>query len=113
MSALRAVLRVDQGVPFVGFVHAGRRGLRWRARWSAHAHHIRWAAVVSCVAGRDQRLGVERHSHRLVLDVDGGMVEVMLRGPWGALALVELRDAVRGAAHLVIDERVPGRFVRR
>lgn len=111
-NAVRAVLRVDMGPPFVGVISTGRGALRWRPRWSLWVRRARWAEVDSCVAGPDRRLGVERHSHRLVLDFDGGLLEVLLRGPWGALALVELRDTVRARAQLVADAARPGRFVR-
>lgn len=106
------MLRVDQSAPFIGVVRAGRGALCWRPRWSLRSHRVHWKTVESCFAGRDQRLGVEPHSHRLVLDSTGGRLEVMLRGPWGALALVELRNAVRVRAHLAADNTVPGRFVR-
>jgi hypothetical protein len=36
----------------------------------------------------------------LVLDHDDGVLEVLLRGPWGAIALVEMRDAIRARASL-------------
>jgi hypothetical protein len=32
-----------------------------------------------------------------------GLLEVMLRGPLGALALAKLRDKIRAAAHLAND----------
>jgi len=40
------------------------------------------------------------HTHRLVVGHDGGLLEVLVRGPSGALALTELRDAIRAAAGL-------------
>jgi len=52
------------------------------------------------MAERDTRLGVPDHTIRLVVEHDGGLLEVMLRGPWGALALVKLRDEILAAAGL-------------
>jgi hypothetical protein len=38
-----------------------------------------------------------------VVEHEDGLLEVMLRGPWGALALAELRDSIRAAANLSND----------
>jgi hypothetical protein len=38
-----------------------------------------------------------------VVEHEGGLLEVMLRGPLGALALAKLRDKIRAAAHLAND----------
>ena len=59
-----------------------------------------WGSVRSCTVGPDRRLGVPRHTIRLVLEHDGGLLEVIVRGPWKGLALVKLRDTIRAAAHL-------------
>jgi hypothetical protein len=56
--------------------------------------------VRSCTVSTDRRLGVPRHTHRLLLEHDQGLLEVILRGPRGALALVGLRDRIRAGAHL-------------
>lgn len=47
--------------------------------------------------------GVPRHTIRLVVEHKGGLLEVMLRGPLGALALAKVRDKIRAAAHLAND----------
>jgi hypothetical protein len=87
-------------MPFVGVVRASRRGLRWRRSWSLREQRVGWDRVRSCTVGTDHRLGVSRHTHRLVLEHDEGQLEVTLRGPRGALALVGLRDRICAAAHL-------------
>jgi hypothetical protein len=38
-----------------------------------------------------------------VVEYDDGILDVLVRGPWGAMALVELRDAILSAARLPID----------
>jgi hypothetical protein len=38
-----------------------------------------------------------------VVEHEGGLLEVMLRGPLGALALSKLRDRIRAAAQLAND----------
>lgn len=81
-------------------VRATRRGLRWHRRWSLTERRLRWDRVRSCTAGTDQRPGVPPHTHRLVVGHDDGVLEIILRGPWRALALVELRDSIRAAAKL-------------
>jgi hypothetical protein len=48
----------------------------------------------------DRRPGTPRHTIRLVLEFDDGLLEMMLRGPLGALALAELRDTIGVAADL-------------
>lgn len=97
---MRATLRENFGETFTGVVRASRRGLRWHRLWSLRERRIRWDLVRACTAERDLRLGVPRHTIRLVVEHEGGLLEVMLRGPWGALALAELRDRIRAAAHL-------------
>jgi hypothetical protein len=87
-------------MPFVGVVRVSRRGLRWRRSWSLREQRVGWERVRSCTVGTDRRLGVSPHTHRLVLEHDEGQLEVILRGPRGALALVGLRDRVCAAAHL-------------
>ena len=78
----RWTLRENLGEAFVGTLTAGRRGLRWHRRWSLHERRIRWNRVQSCTAGPDHRPGVPRHTLRLVLEHDDGLLEVMTRGPW-------------------------------
>jgi hypothetical protein len=95
---MRATLRENLGPPFVGSVRATRRGLRWHRRWSMTER--RWDRVRTCTAGTDHRPGVLPHTHRLEVEHDDGVLEISLRGPWGALALVELRDSIRAAAKL-------------
>jgi hypothetical protein len=97
---VRASLREDLGETFTGVVRAGRRSLRWHRPWSLHERRIRWDRVRTCTAGRDTRPGVPRHTVRLVVEHEGGVLEVMLRGPLGALALAKLRDRIRAAAQL-------------
>jgi hypothetical protein len=87
-------------MPFVGVVRASRRGLRWRRSWSLREQRVGWGRMRSCTVGTDRRLGVPRHTHRLVLEHDEGQLEVILRGPRGALALVGLCDRICAAAHL-------------
>jgi len=87
-------------VPFVGVVRASRQGLRYRRTWSLREQRVGWGRMRSCTVGTDRRLGVSRHTHRLVLEHDEGQLEVILRGPRGALAFVGLRDRVLAAAHL-------------
>lgn len=87
-------------MPFVGVVRASRRGLRWRRSWSLREQRVGWDRVRSCTVATDRRLGVPRHTHRLLLEHDKGILEVLLRGPQGALALVGLCDRTRAAAHL-------------
>ena len=99
-AAVRGTLREDLGMPFVGVVRAGRQGLRWRRVWSLRKQRVGWDRVRSCTVGTDRRPGVSRHTHRLVLEHDEGQLEVILRGPRGALALVGLCDGIRAAAHL-------------
>lgn len=72
-----------------------RRSLRWHRPWSLHERRIRWDRVRTCTAERDIRPGVPRHTIRLVVKHEGGLLEVMLRGPLGALALAKLRDKIR------------------
>jgi hypothetical protein len=97
---LRGTLREDRGMAYVGVVWAGRRGLRWHRGWALREQGVGWNEVRSCTVGTDRRPGVPRHTHRLVLEHDQGLLEVILRGPQGALALVGLRDRIRAAAHL-------------
>jgi hypothetical protein len=98
---MRARLREDnfKGT-FVGVVSCGRRGLRWHRLWSMHQRRIRWDQIRSCAAERDTRPGIPRHTIRLGVEHEGGLLEVMLAGPSGALALAELQDRIRDAAHL-------------
>jgi len=93
-------MRQDLGEYFVGVVRPGRGGLRWRRLWSLRFDRVRWDQVRSTTIERDRRPGVARHTIRLVVEHEGGLLEVMLRGPWGAIALAELRDTIRTAAHL-------------
>ena len=99
-AAVRGTLREDLGMPFVGVVRAGRQGLRWRRVWSLRKQRVGWDRVRSCTVGTDRRLGVSRHTHRLVLEHDQGSARGDPTGTAGALALVGLRDRVRAAAHL-------------
>jgi hypothetical protein len=99
-APVRGTLREDLGVPYVGVVRASRQGLRWHRRWALGEQGVGWNQVRSCTVSPDRRLGVPRHTHRLVLEHDQGLLEVILRGPRGALALVELRDRIRAGAHL-------------
>jgi hypothetical protein len=97
---MRAVLRENQTAPFFGVVDAGRRGLYWHRRWSLLERLVPWSDVRTCSAGPDRRLGVARHTQRLVVEHADGMLEVILFGPWGAIALADLRDRIRAAADL-------------
>jgi hypothetical protein len=90
-------------MPFIGVVRTSRQGLRWRRSWSLREQQVGWNHVRSCTVASDRRLGVPRHTHRLVLEHDEGQLEVILRGPRGALALVGLRDGICAAAHLKIE----------
>ena len=99
-APVRGTLREDLGMPYVGVVRASRQGLRWHRRWALGEQRVAWNQVRSCTVSTDRRLGVPRHTHRLVLEHDNGLLEVILRGPRGALALVGLRDRIRAAAHL-------------
>jgi hypothetical protein len=97
---MHASLREDFGSPFIGVVKTGRRGLRWHRTWSWRERRVPWNRVRSCTAGPDRRPGVPRHTVRLVLEYDDGLLEVILRGPLGALALAKLREAICTAANL-------------
>jgi hypothetical protein len=97
---VRGTLREDLGVPYAGVIRASRQGLRWHRRWAQGEQGVGWNQVRSCTVSPDRRLGVPRHTHRLVLEHDQGLLEVILRGPRGALALVKLRDRIRAGAHL-------------
>ena len=99
-APVRGTLREDLGVPYVGVVRASRQGLRWHRRWALGEQRVGWNQVRSCTVSTDRRLGVPRHTHRLLLEHDQGRLEVILRGPLGALALVKLRDRIRAVAHL-------------
>ena len=99
-APVRGTLREDFGVPYAGVVRASRQGLRWHRRWALGEQRVGWNQVRSCTVSTDRRLGVPRHTHRLLLDHDQGLLEVILRGPRGALALVGLRDKIRAGAHL-------------
>lgn len=99
---VRARMRQDLGEYFVGVVRAGGGDLRWRRIWSMRSRRVRWDRIRSCTVERDRRPGVARHTIRLALEHEDGLLEVMLRGPWGAIALAELRDRIRTAAHLSI-----------
>jgi hypothetical protein len=99
-APVRGTLREDFGVPYVGVLRASRQSLRWHRRWALGEQRVGWNQVRSCTVSTDRRLGVPRHTHRLLLDHDQGLLEVILRGPRGALALVGLRDRIRAAAHL-------------
>jgi hypothetical protein len=99
-TPVRGTLREDLGVPYVGVIWASRQGLRWHRRWGLREQRVGWNQVRSCTVSPDRRLGVPRHTHRLVLEHDQGLLEVILRGPRGALALVKLRDRIRAGAHL-------------
>ena len=97
---MRVFIREDLGTAFPGTVRAGRSGLRWHRTWSLPERRIRWSQVRSCTVAPDRRPGVLRHTIRLVVEFDDGLLEMMLRGPLGALALAELRDTIRVAADL-------------
>jgi hypothetical protein len=99
-APVRGTLREDLGVPYVGVVRAGRQGLRWHRRWALGEQRVGWNQVRSCTVSTDRRPGVPRHTHRLVLEHDNGLLEMILRGPRGALALVGLRDRIRARTHL-------------
>jgi hypothetical protein len=94
-APVRGTLREDLGVPYVGVVRASRHDLRWHRRWALGEQRVGWNQVRSCTVSTDRRLGVPRHTHRLLLEHDQGLLEVILRGPRGALALVGLRDRIR------------------
>jgi hypothetical protein len=95
---VHGTLREDLGMPFIGVVRTSRHGLRWRRSWSLREQKVGWNHVRSCAVAPDRRLGVPRHTHRLVLKHDEGQLEVIVRGPWGVLALVGLRDRICAAA---------------
>jgi hypothetical protein len=99
-APVRGTLREDFGVPYVGVVRASRQGLRWHRRWALGEQRVGWNQVRSCTVSTDRRLGVPRHTHRLLLEHDQGLLEVILRGPRGALALVGLRDTIFAGARL-------------
>ena len=103
-APVRGTLREDLGVPY-GVVRASRQGLRWHRRWALGEQRVGWNKVRSCTVSTDRRLGVPRHTHRLLLEHDQGRLEVILRGPRGALALVKLRDRIRAGAHLQHGEK--------
>ena len=73
-SMMRATLREDLDLAVPGRVRAGRLGVVWRPCWSLRTRSVPWE--------RD------------------GLLEVMLRGPWGALALAELQRTIRACAAL-------------
>jgi hypothetical protein len=98
-APVRGTLREDFGVPYVGVVRASRQGLHWHRRWALGEQRVGWNQVRSCTVSTDRRLGVPRHTHRLLLEHDQGLLEVILRGPRGALALVGLQDRIRAGAH--------------
>ena len=104
-APVRGTLREDLGVPYVGVVRASRQGLRWHRRWALGEQRVGWNQVWSCTVSTDRRLGIPRHTHRLLLEHDQGRLEVILRGPLGALALVGLRDRIRAGAHLRHGEK--------
>jgi len=64
------------------------------------------------MAARDVRLGVDRHTNRLVLISTRGRLEILNRGLPGALVLAELRDLIRERACLVADPANPPWYVR-
>ena len=99
-APVRGTLQENFGVAYVGVIWASRQGLRWHRRWALREQRVAWNQVRSCTVSPDRRLGVPRHTHRLMLEHDKGLLEVILRGPRGALALVKLRDRIRAAAHL-------------
>jgi hypothetical protein len=99
-APVRGTLREDRGMAYVGVVRASRQGLHWHRRWALREQGVEWNQVRSCTVSTDRRPGVPRHSHRLMLEHDQGLLEVILRGPRGALALVGLRDRIRAGAHL-------------
>jgi hypothetical protein len=99
---VQAKLREDLEETLIGVVKAGRRGLRWHGHWSLRQRQIRWDQIRSCTAERDTRPGVPRHTVRLVVEHERGLLEVMQVGPWGALAFAKLRDRIRDAAHLQV-----------
>jgi hypothetical protein len=99
-APVHGIVREDLGRSFAGVVTANRRGLRWRRNWSLRSRQVGWDRVRSCTVGTDRRPGVLPHTHRLVLEHDDGLLELILRGPFGVLALVGLRDSIHAAAHL-------------
>jgi hypothetical protein len=106
------VLRVDGGPAFLAHIRTTRRALAWHAKWSPVERRIRWSDVESCMAERDRRLGVTRHTNRLVLITTRGRLEVINRGLPGALVLAALRDVIRERAWLVADRTNPPWYVR-
>ena len=104
-APVRGTLREDLGVPYVGVVRASRQGLRWHRRWALGEQRVGWNQVRSCIVSTDRRPGVPRHTHRLLLEHDQGRLEVILRGPRGALTLVKLRDRIHAGAHLHYGEK--------
>jgi hypothetical protein len=93
-AVVRARLREDFGETFAGVVRPSRGGLRWHRLWSLRESSIRWDRVRTCALERDRRPGVPRHTIRLLVEHDDGLLEVILRGPWGAIALAKLRDRI-------------------
>jgi hypothetical protein len=96
-AVVRAKLRQDLGETFAGVVRPSRGGLPWHGLWSLRERSIRWDRVRTCAVERDRRPGVPRHTIRLLVEHEDGLLEVILRGPWGAIALAKLRDRIRAA----------------
>jgi hypothetical protein len=78
-APVRGTLREDLGVPYVGVVRASRQGLRWHRRWALGEQAVGWNQVRSCTVSTDRRPGVPRHTHRLMLEHNQGLLEVILR----------------------------------
>lgn len=97
---MKATLRDNRGDSYPGVIRSGRRGLRWRRRWSLIERRARWSRVTGCTAGRYRAPGLDRHAHRLVVEFDGRYLEVLCRGPWCAIGLVELCGQIRERAGL-------------
>jgi hypothetical protein len=105
-------LRVDGGPIVLARVRTNRRALIWHTKRSLLDRRIRWADIDSCMASRDRRLGVDRHTNRLVLTSGRAHLEILNRGLPGALVLAELRDLIRERAGLVADGANPLWYVR-
>ena len=76
-------------------LRATRRGLQWRTGLLGGRRLIEWHRILSWSVGRDTAEDAPRHTHVLRVEHIGGVVECRTRGPFGLIALIEMRTAMR------------------
>lgn len=76
-----------------GSVWLTGRGVWYRHR-GGRPRRVRWDRVRSVTVGSSRGLGLERHTHALIVVFGAGQLTLRVRGVWGAWALAGVREGV-------------------